>query len=122
MSLKLISGMMKSSGEEALLVMDAGGTNQMVVIDGKPQTEHRGVSDDAVLSDRVTDVIPAQASTLSNLPGRPHRKCRTERYVRGRGRLCAECLGRGASRDCATGRNRLENGGGVRKGRAQAGG
>ncbi|ANK88115.1 MULTISPECIES: hypothetical protein [Rhizobium] len=33
MSLKLISGMMKSSGEEALLVMDAGGTNQMVVID-----------------------------------------------------------------------------------------
>ncbi|MBX4869914.1 MULTISPECIES: hypothetical protein [Rhizobium] len=33
MSLKLISGMMKSSGEEALLVMDTGGTNQMVVID-----------------------------------------------------------------------------------------
>ncbi|UTS91450.1 hypothetical protein [Rhizobium anhuiense] len=33
MPLKLISGMMKSSGEEALLAMDAGGANQMVVID-----------------------------------------------------------------------------------------
>ncbi|WP_155251685.1 hypothetical protein [Rhizobium leguminosarum] len=33
MSLKLISGMMKSSGDEALLAMDAGGANQMVVID-----------------------------------------------------------------------------------------
>lgn len=34
MSLKLISGMMKSSGNEALLAMDADGANQMVVIDG----------------------------------------------------------------------------------------
>ncbi|MBA9036268.1 hypothetical protein [Rhizobium leguminosarum] len=33
MSLKLISGMMKSSGDEALLAMDAGDANQMVVID-----------------------------------------------------------------------------------------
>ncbi|MBB3917095.1 hypothetical protein [Rhizobium fabae] len=33
MSLKLISGMMKSSGDEALLAMDAGGASQMVVID-----------------------------------------------------------------------------------------
>lgn len=32
MSLKLISGMMKSSGNEALLVMDADGANQIVVI------------------------------------------------------------------------------------------
>jgi hypothetical protein len=32
MSLKLISGMMKSSGNEALLVMDADGVNQIVVI------------------------------------------------------------------------------------------
>lgn len=35
MSLKLISGMMKSSGDEALLVMDANGLNQMVVINGE---------------------------------------------------------------------------------------
>ncbi|MGV4796709.1 hypothetical protein [Rhizobium sp. F40D2] len=33
MSLKLVSGMMKSSGDEALLIMDADGMNQMVVID-----------------------------------------------------------------------------------------
>ncbi|EJC80724.1 hypothetical protein Rleg4DRAFT_2367 [Rhizobium leguminosarum bv. trifolii WSM2297] len=33
MSLKLVSGMMKSSGDEALLMMDADGTNQMVVIE-----------------------------------------------------------------------------------------
>ncbi|NLS08302.1 hypothetical protein HGP14_34525 [Rhizobium sp. P32RR-XVIII] len=32
MSLKLISGMMKSSGNEALLMMDADGVNQIVVI------------------------------------------------------------------------------------------
>nr|WP_223216449.1 hypothetical protein [Rhizobium mesosinicum] len=32
MSLKLISGMMKSSGEEALLLMEAAGTEQIVLV------------------------------------------------------------------------------------------
>ena len=60
MSLKLISGMMKSSGEEALLVMDAGGTNQLVVIDRQAL--------------RQQSIAPAFVAPLDRTPSRPHQE------------------------------------------------